>query len=442
VKIGFDQPLHRILCISPLFAPTADSEAFCATKMVQALLSCGVSVTVISSHDIRRGGRNDSSRLWGSMRDVVVDVPQLLQPNLPSSIAAASRFQTPFFARWVGQVVETAKRLHRANKFDLVYTRSLPMVAHIAGFWCAKILHLPWVANINDPWEFNFFPGAAFPKISSFKTSAYLFWLRRTLQTADLITYPCKGLQSFHSQLANFNHSAEIIPHIGSRPDESSRSSNHHFRLVHAGKLGTTEVTRRSAKALLLGLKAFIDSSTDRAVRLRLILVGPEDKETQALICDLGLEQNVEHVGMVNYEQSLEYIASSSACVLIESSMDESIFFPSKLADYIVCGKPILAISPSNGIAAELAGHGELLRVGHDPSAVRNAIATLYSDFVGGTLSSRNPSDLLIEELRGPSIANKFLTACQVVTSRLKMRFSTAQFSRPANSRSRLERVL
>ena len=407
----------RILCISPLFVPLADSEAFCTAKMVQALSKCGASVTVLSSSDIRRGGRHDGSRIWDSLQEVTVNIPQLRQPNLLWSIVKASQFQTPYFARWVEKVITVATQFHRASKFDLVYSRSLPMIAHVAGFWCAKKFRVPWVANIDDPWEIGLFPGEG-TKLSAFAARAYIFWLRRTLLNASLVTYPCKGLQDFHSKLAKLDHTAEIIPHIGYRPGNPSHVPNGHFRLVHAGKLGTNDVTRRSAKALLLGLKAFLESSSDAALETRLVLIGPEDKETRSWVRQLGLERNVENLGIVDYEHSLHHIASASVCVLIESETKESIFFPSKLADYIVCGKPVLALSPPNGIAADFASRGELIRLDHDPDAIRGAITNLYSEFKYAKLHSRKPSDQLISQLQACSVAGKFLTACQGLLSR------------------------
>ena len=58
----------------------------------------------------------------------------------------------------------------------------------------------------------------------------------------------------------------------------------------------------------------------------------------------MGLERNIEIVGRVNYETSLDYIASASVCVLIESRVDEGIFFASKLADYLASASQCLPL--------------------------------------------------------------------------------------------------
>jgi glycosyltransferase involved in cell wall biosynthesis len=433
-----DKPKLRILCISPLFAPRAGAEAFCGNKMVRALREAGASVTVLSSETVWFDGATDDSHIWDSVGETI-DIPTPSHPNLLSSAVMASRFQTPFYARWIGRAVDAAAALHSLTPFDLVYSRSVPSVAHMAGFWCARKFGLPWIANFNDPWIFNFFlergqsmgyaapagTDTAYPKLSRFETRAQHFWLRRTLQKADLITYPCKGLHDFHTSLADLDHAAEIIPHIGYRPEGPSPDPNGEFRLVHAGTLGASEVTGRSPKALLSGLNAFVKSTPDAATRAKLVFVGPEDKDTQALVCELGLQKNVQFVGRVNYEVSLGHIFSASACLLIEANMDQGIFFPSKLADYIACGKPILSLSPRNGTVADLASRGELMRVDHDPKAVQNAITRLYSEFKTGTLGSRNPSAQLQTELQASTVAKKFLTAYLSLTSKPRKRQSS-----------------
>ena len=79
---------------------------------------------------------------------------EILSPQL----AAAVRYQT-WYARWLHEAVRQAIRLHQDSAFDVVYSRSPPMFGHIAGYWCAKELNLPWIANLNDPfWDFHQIP--------------------------------------------------------------------------------------------------------------------------------------------------------------------------------------------------------------------------------------------------------------------------------------------
>src|ERR1700738_3855060 len=404
MKNGLPSKPLRILCISPLFAPTADSEALCAAKMVQALMESGAEVTVLASQNFRDRPYDDSV-LWNSLKDVTVNVPLCERRSRLRSFRFAARFQTPFDARWINTACHKAQSLHRERQFDLIYSRSLPIAAHIVGFWCAKHFDLPWIANINDPWTSEFFPVDDSPKLSTFWKTVNIFWLRRTLRNADMVTYPCRRLKDFHSRLAKIEPVAQVIPHIGFKMNNAKHKPDGQFRLVHAGKLLASE--GRFGKYLLLGFKAFLDKFPDASANAKLVLVGPGDEETQSLIHDMGLEQNIEVVGRVNYEDSLDYIANASVCVLVESRVDEGIFFASKLADYFAHGKPVLSISPRVGTAGDFAKHRELTRVDHDHEAVRDGIATFYSEFKRGELTSRKPSEKLRTQLQGSTVAEK-----------------------------------
>lgn len=425
-----ERPL-RILCISATFVPVADSEAFCGAKMVSALVEAGAEVTVFRCANYKGVGARDTSRLWHTASKLTIDVPVSSQREVVTSILMATRYRARFYARWIGAVVRKAQVLDREHRFGLVYSRSLPMFSHIAGYWCSKVLRLPWVANINDPWDLFFFPGVTRGKASLGRMLSR-FWLRRTLRTADLVTYPSARLRDYHLSLAGIDHPSEIIPHVGfdlpavSRPASDQAAS---FTLVHVGKLGTNEITGRSSKALLLGLREFLNTCPSAVGVTKLILVGPEDPATQAWIDELQLHNAVKAVGRVSYEESLTWINSATICVLVEANTQEGIYFPSKLVDYISADKPVLALSPRVGVIADMAARGGILRVDPDDAeAVKNALADLYSDFKDRKLQSRVPAVDLACEVRPRTVAGKFITAVTGVISQSAVCGATKYF--------------
>src|SRR6266576_722090 len=384
----------RILCISPLFAPMADSEAFCSAKMVAALVKAGADVQVLScSNVIRKNPVCDAAPSWQELEPLRIDLPTPAERSLWKSVYTGLHYQTSIYSRWVALVVQQARILHEQRPFDFVYSRSLPMCAHIAGFWCAKKLALPWVANLNDPWEGQFLPEVAFPNLSMLDSATYKFWLKRTLQSADLVTYPCERLHAFHARVSGIDHDSAILPHVA-RINDGAAANGSLFHLLHAGKLGTSENPPRPAKPLLIALKNFLDVNVDARPVTRLTLVGPADEGTNQLVLDLGLQDIVSNTGRVSYEESLRVIAAATICVLVEAVVVEGIFLPSKLVDYLAAGKPVLAMSPENGTVTDLAAaHSSITKVGqHDPASIQTAIASLYRDFKTGPLSSRAPS--------------------------------------------------
>jgi len=410
----------RILCISPLFVPTADSEAFCGSKLIKKLVDSGIIVTVFSvdyehsSSKIRR----DDSQLWDQLTDLTIRIPPHSNRNRLFSIAWALKYQTAVWARWIGSVVHEAKILHKNRPFDVIYSRSLPTMAHVAGYWIAKSLKLPWIVNINDPWYANLTSDFGRSRKPLFSFVISLLWLKRVFRTADLITFPNTRLRDYHSRMAKITKKSEIIPHIGYSSNERSHGSE--FLLVHAGKLGSIETTRQNTTLWLLrALSRFLKNHPEAQSMTKLILVGPEDTETKSLAVELGLESFLISTGIVSYEKSLGYINFATICILIEGKFLEGIFLPSKLADYIVARKPVLALSPRVGVVADMAKNKGIVRVDVDnEEAIEAAITKYYHAFKQGTLDELVPSEELVQKFEPNTVAELF---CKQVREVLKV---------------------
>jgi glycosyltransferase involved in cell wall biosynthesis len=401
----------RILCISPDFAPKQDSEAFCSTKFTNALAESGAEITVIVYEKAETN--IDRSAMWNSVRATVARIPPTLDKNPFASLASAIRHQTWLWARWTAETVRRAREFHRHSPFDVVYSRSLPMFGQIAGYWCAKALNLPWIANLNDPWDFHQFPVGTLDVDRKKNTGLSDFWMRRTLRYADVVTYPSDRLRNFQTAYSAIPHCSQIIPHVGNSQvfqQTGVNGSGANFHLVHAGKLGSNEFTGRSTAALLQGLRSFLDNCIEAKDHTRLTLVGPEDATTQDHIRRLGLEGTVLSVGRTDYERSLQYIQSAIACLLVEAEMAEGIFLPSKLVDYISAQKPVLALSPRVGVIADLVPGGGITRVDPgDVCGIRDAIRGLYTDFRKGALGQRSPAGQQVDQFRPELVAKRFL---------------------------------
>src|SRR6266403_2048236 len=404
--------LPNILFISPAFVPTHDSEAFCSAKLVAALAGVGAGITVFTYREFAPQSV-DGSASWQGLRKYVADFPVSTHRNPIQSLTSAVRYQTQQYARWTGAAVEEAKRIHSRRPFDVVYSRSLPMFAHIAGYWCAKSLEVPWIAGINDPWDWHLFPVKVANRVP-IPLAVSTFWMKRTIRCADLVIYPNSRLHAYHERLSGINHDSLIIPHVGIASNEAIQADapSKTFTMVHAGKVGSSEATGRSAAPLLRGLRLFVEDFPEAAEITRLIFVGPSDQAIESLVSELQLTANVRSVGRVTYQESLKFIRGAAVCVLVEAQMQEGIFLPSKLVDYVSAKKPVLALSPKVGVVNDMAESFGILRVDSgDVGAVRRAIASLYVDFRNRTLSLRGSNQEQVSQFEPGSVATTFLTA-------------------------------
>jgi glycosyltransferase involved in cell wall biosynthesis len=431
----------RVLCISPYFPPILGAESLCGGKLVKALLDAGVDISVLHCSNFIKL-TEDRSSFGESFDGAAIDV--LIPPESKQrmkSLLLAARYQTYLYVRWIDAMVQRASQLHAQRKFDLVYSRSNPVIAHQAGFWCAKKLNLPWVVNMNDPWDTFMVPGRASHETSPLYRAMSTHWLKKTLNHADLVMYPTERLRQYQGKFLNIDRACAILPHIGYTASASNHlaelASPATFHLVHTGSLGSHEKPNRSADSLLIGLSEFLKANPGARSITKLSLVGPDDPETTQQVSRLGLQSSVRTIGQVSYEESLRYIASATACILVEAQLDEGIFLPSKLVDYLVARKPVLAVSPRIGVVADLAAHGGILRVDtNDHAAMRDVIADLYTHFTQGTLDLRAPSDDQVEGFKADAIARKFIAAVEPVTLR---RASTRSTSRSTHLHERTQ---
>src|SRR4030042_2739340 len=371
----------NILCISPDFVPLGDSEAYCGAKMAMALQDGGANVTVLSMALAHlppwKRKRLDDSNLWQKVYEITIPVRVPSTHRSIKSLWLGGKYQTVNFVRWVDAVVKLGQEINSKNPFDIVYSRSTPNIAAIAGYWVSKLMGIPWVANINDPWDYMFFPNVEIKKVSRVRTAFSMYWLKKTLKYADLITYPSSRLRDYVSRLGGEEPWGEVIPHIGYTCSDQKSADD--FHLVHAGKIGLNEITGRSTHGLLQGLASFFKVEEAARSVTKFTFMGPKDDATEALGKNLDLDGVGGLLGSANYEESLRHIRSATVCVLVEADGAEGIYLPSKLADYVVAKKPTLALSPSVGVLSDMVPDGGIIRVSpNDEISISEAIGKLY----------------------------------------------------------------
>jgi glycosyltransferase involved in cell wall biosynthesis len=406
----------RVLVISPLFPPVADSEAICGGKFVQGLIHSGVETSVIFSSDMRNSLLTDKSARWAAMQRVSVDIRSNSVGSLAERCWSSIRYQSTSWARWTRSVVLKANELHRQKPFDLIISRSLPHHAHLAGYWVASGLGIPWIAVVNDPWDLS--PFALERWRREWKPNLnWRIWWRRVMARVDRLCFPCERLRDFCVQDSDRTRGLLVVPHIGG----VSKLARHvdRFVIVHAGKLGVLEPTGRSAVALLEGLRELFRIRPEAKSWTRLLFVGAEDPDTMQYVAAQGLSDHVACTGFVSYEESLDYIAQAALCVLVEGDVREGVFLPSKLCDYIAARKPVLALSPDIGTVADLAAEGGVRRIKpKDPAAVAAALVELFDAFLESRLDSYAPSNGIVRRFEGNRIIDDFLASVTPLTGK------------------------
>ena len=145
-----------------------------------------------------------------------------------------------------------------------------------------------------------------------------------------------------------------------------------------------------TAKPFLTALKELTEEKKLFKETVEAIFVGNCGKETPRLVGELGLEQNVRFVGYVPHRKGLEFMVNSQVLLLlitIEGSKGEGIL-TGKLFEYLASRKPIIALAPEEGLAANVI---KSLNAGTVVSPlevhrIKKAIASYYDQWEKGKL--------------------------------------------------------
>jgi glycosyltransferase involved in cell wall biosynthesis len=402
----------HILCISPLFAPLADSEAICSAKLINQVIQHELDVTVLCREIEKNNAKTkvDTSSFWKPLKSITVEFPDRIKGRKILAVLYGLRYHVVSGARSLAFAIARGKELYYKKPYDLIYSRSNPVGSHIMAYWIAKKFSIPWIANINDPWDGTLdylYLGKL--RVDNIYKYTSLRWMKIVLKSASCITYPNERLAQFHVHVSGMEHHYEVIPHIGYRGRKKPDATK--FILLHAGRLGQIETTRSNATtSLIRAYSNFLIRNPEARPVTNMFLVGPEDLTTQAIIRELNLCPSITSTGWLNYEESLEHIANASVCILVEGPMKEGVFLPSKLADYIAARKPILALSPEVGVVSDMHSDPGIVRVDvNDESAIENAIDNYYLAYKQQALGLLSPSEKIVNRFKPEVVGNQFL---------------------------------
>ena len=348
----------QILMITRHFPPDRCAESFCAGKVAKALADLGADVTVVTRRSPRHVEHGDKSFWW---KELGVRICRVLShdtrnwPRHPRELRGFWSLSSALSNWWGVRAHTLCMRLLRKERFDIIFTRTLPLSAILIGAQLRKRFHVPWVASITDPPIFFLCPPPyADGRANSFSDRREFRWLRHALQLADAFVFPHMRLCRYVSRVAGveLQHKTTVVPHIGWKIDNvNAERKTCDFKILHSGS-----IMHRLSHRFLTAFSEILRQDARIGNSVRLHFQGSSDANLESSLqrAELGNFFLVEQ--RVHYEESLRSIDNASALLLMEAQLSEGIFLPSKLADYAVSGKPVLLCCPELGVVSDLVG--------------------------------------------------------------------------------------
>ena len=305
-----------------------------------------------------RGGPLDATlmpRLFDGMEDVL-RIPRFENRYLS---AAKERLLPVIFLRpdlhqgWMRQAEAAILRHYQGRRFDCVATFSYPASTNLLGLSLQRRLGVRWIAHNSDPWADNpVVREGAWSRRNNRRLEAEAFGAADALLFTSAETVALYRDRYPHRApvMHALNHAFDPadFPHV----DRAARPSG---QLVTLRYLGSFYGPRTPAP-LFAALRLLTE---DERSRLRIEIVGG-GRRVPALREAFGVSACVSLRPGVGYTESLRLMVESDILLVIDApSTQPSVFFPSKLADYIGAGRPLLGISPPGTTQRILTGLGQ-----------------------------------------------------------------------------------
>lgn len=383
----------RLLMIAVGYLPYTFSEGLCNGKLVYAMTKEGWQVDVITKVD----DGNTYSTKWTEPWLPLKDNTQIIEYPLGGKITRACDVLHGALTlntypeegiRWAYRAYKLARKLCQEYSYDAVLTRSPSDIPHLIGLRLKEKLGIRWIANWNDPaapiWPEPYKHHFS-PRVQNRKDRITI----KCLKEADINTFPSQSLLDHfitHYPFLSQRHT-EVIPHIALHPSifpiVKEIPVTRYFQMCHSGNLSF----ERNPELTFKAISELVDEGY---TKLRFSIMGHFNDYTQSLINKYHLEQYVTCIGSFSYMDAIRKMQEFDCLVLLEAQLKKGIFFASKFTDYAQIGKPILAISPSNGFAAETMSRygGGVCVDNEDYHSIKKGIIALYQAWQQGTLSS------------------------------------------------------
>ncbi len=399
----------KVLLIATGYLPYAFSENLCNGRLVKALLQAGIEVDVISRKD---EGPTYSTSWDGPWKELQANTHEIEYCCGGKVFQILDTLRACFELgvclpiagiRWGRYALQKALSLHAEKQYDAVLTRSPSDIPHIVGRAFARKTGVKWLANWNDP-TLTTWPDCYRHQVHPMYAWKYDSIINSCMEKADVNTFPSPHLRDHYKKryksLTELN--TEVIPHVqmpGYKPAQRIASSEKCLRMCHSGNMSAERNPETLFKAMRLAMDA-----TGQVIHLD--IMGVSNPLTQQLIEKYELSNYVHCIGSFPYLKSLEKLLEYDVLVLLEAVLKKGIFFASKLADYAQANRPILAVSPQVGYAADMLRETRAgIAVDNEsPEAIAKALENLLtskqnnsldSDFAVAQLSRRYSPDVV-----------------------------------------------
>ena len=406
----------KVLLVTMYFPPAGGGGVQRPLKLAQYLPALGIETHVLAPDDPKWVHRDPELRIptqaWvhrvrylgPRARKPAEELRQAdgLERALVQAQVTARRLLVPDASvTWNLTAIPASIRIARREVIDVVITTSPPGSIHLVGAAVQKTTGARWLADLRDPLVANQQRRADTVATRARQATAEQV-ARLVARRADAVTCVSEAITEeviglgARGVVRTIANGCDFDDFAGLEYKPASR-----FRITHAGGF----FGRRDPKPFL---QALHDSGLDALARF----VGDFRSSDREWAESIGLADRLEVIGYVPRAEALRLQRDSEVLLLLVPDADGRGrgVLSGKVFEYLAAGRPILAVVPPDGAAAELireTGAGVVVAP-DDVAGIRAALEELHARFVNGGLPAVELPDEQRERLSRRARSEEF----------------------------------
>lgn len=251
---------------------------------------------------------------------------------------------------WLPFILWRGLKTIKKDKIDLIFASAPPYTVLISGILLKKLTKKPLVVDFRDPWT-NWPANLRYYRYPPWRYRLDEKLERWVLRSADMI------INVSPAEIGYFKNKYKIpaeklvfLPNGFDQEDFKNfkKRLSKKFIFTYTGSF----YGARNPTAFLEAYKEFIKQEK---LSSKVYFVGEYKRGIYEIISKLKLQNYVIITKYLSHKESINYLEKSTALLLINAPGPQNKgIISGKLFEYMASGKPILALTPKDGVAAEL----------------------------------------------------------------------------------------
>ena len=239
---------------------------------------------------------------------------------------------------------------------NLLYSRSYPLSSTLMGLKLKKQWGIPWILHLSDPWALSFQGDSPATNFGRTSRKWNVRKEKECFELAEVISFTSsKTIDLYTSQYPEYQHKFLLTPNVYDDDKLSNQPVDFSgkLKIVYTGGFGE----KRNPFFFLNSIKAFLNNNEQLRDRIEFLFTGPMTRENRKKFLSFQSVKEIVHLGSISYKEMLELQRSAHILVNIDTDISDrrhSVFFPSKLLEYMAANRRILAITNDHSVTHDV----------------------------------------------------------------------------------------